>query len=169
MGWDGAADLSAGLLGGLSARSVEDPRGSPFSGYTSTSRTPFGSSASHPGPRGFFAFGRARVTGLWLNQVFDTAEDCRLLHALPKVLEALRGLSPDTWCSCLHVSTSPVPRAVGDVDDAILDKGLGPIGDFPLPQDLCFTRTACGTLTWRRVGRTGTRWSRGLPVGFPSR
>ena len=45
-------------------------------------------------------------------------------------------MSPDTWLSCLHVSTSPVPRAVGDVEVAILDKGLGPIGNFPLPQDL---------------------------------
>ena len=34
------------------------------------------------------------------------------------------------------MSTSPIPRAVGDVDNTILDKGLGPIGDFPLPQDL---------------------------------
>ena len=30
----------------------------------------------------------------------------------------------------------PIPRVVGDVDDTILDKGLGPIGDFPLPRDL---------------------------------
>ena len=58
------------------------------------------------------------------------------MHALPKFLEALRELSPDTWRSCLHVSTSPFPSAVGGVDDAILDKGLGPIGEFPLPQDL---------------------------------
>ena len=77
----------------------------------------------------------AKRIGLWLNRVFDTAEDYRVLHALPKVLEALREMFPYTWRSYLHVSTSPVPRAVGDVDDAILDKGLGQIGDFPLPQD----------------------------------
>ena len=57
----------------------------------------------------------------WLNRVLDTAEDYRLLHALPKFLEALREMSPDTWRSCLHVSNFPVPRAVWDVDDAILD------------------------------------------------
>ena len=78
----------------------------------------------------------AKRTGLWRNRVFDTAKDYRLLHALPKFLEARREMSPDTWRSCLHVSTSSIPRAVGDVDDAILDKGLGPIGDFPLSQDL---------------------------------
>ena len=59
-----------------------------------------------------------------------------MLHALPKFLEALGEMSPNTWRSCLHVSTSPVVREVGEVDDAIPDKGLGPIGDFPLPQDL---------------------------------
>ena len=51
----------------------------------------------------------------------------RLLHALHKFLEALRGLSPDVWHSCFHLSTSPIPRAVGGVDD---------IGDFPLFQGL---------------------------------
>ena len=75
----------------------------------------------------------AKRIGLWLNSVFDTAQDYRLPHALPNFLEALREMSPDTWRSCLHVSTSSVPRAVGDVNDAILDKGLRPIGDFPLP------------------------------------
>ena len=75
----------------------------------------------------------AKRTSLWLNRIFDTAEDYRLLHALPQFLEALRGLSPDRWRSCLHVSTSPAPRAVGDVDKAILDNSLGLNGDFPLP------------------------------------
>ena len=51
-------------------------------------------------------------------------------------------MSPDTWRSCLHVSTSLVPQAVGDMDDAISDKGLGPIGDFPSPK-------TCGVL-WCR-------------------
>ena len=55
----------------------------------------------------------AKRTSLWLNHVSDTAEDYRLQHALPRFLEALRELSPDTWRSCLHVSTSPIPRAVG--------------------------------------------------------
>ena len=78
----------------------------------------------------------AERTGLCLNRIFDTVEEYRLLHALPTFPEAPREVSPDTWRSCLHVSTSPIPRAVGDVDDTILDKSLGPIGDFPLPQDL---------------------------------
>ena len=76
----------------------------------------------------------AKHIGVWLDRIFDTAEDYRLLHALPKFLQALRDLSRDTWRSCLHVSTSPIPRATRDVDDAILDKRLGPIGDFPLPR-----------------------------------
>ena len=80
----------------------------------------------------------AECTDLWLNRVFDTSEDYRLLHALPKFLEALQGMSPDTWLSRLHVSTSPVPRAVGEVEDAILDKGMGPMGDFRLPHDLWY-------------------------------
>ena len=77
----------------------------------------------------------AKRTGLCLYRVFATADDYRLLHALPKFLEALRALSSDTWCSCLHLSTSLVPRAVWDVDDAIPDKGWGPTGDPPPPHD----------------------------------
>ena len=77
----------------------------------------------------------AKRTDLWLNHIFDAVEYYRLLHAVPKFLEALREMSPDTWRSYLHLCTSPYLRAAGDVDDAILDKGLGPIGDFPLPQD----------------------------------
>ena len=41
---------------------------------------------------------------------------------------------PDTWRFRLHVSTSQVPRAVGEVNDAIPDKGLGPICDPPPPK-----------------------------------
>ena len=78
----------------------------------------------------------AKRTGLSLKRVFETAVDYCAQHALPDFLEGVKGLFLDMWCSCLHVSTSPVPWAVGDVDDAILDKGLGPIGDFSLPQDL---------------------------------
>ena len=99
-------------------------------------------------------------------------QDYRLQHALPKFLEALSELSPDTWHSCLHVSTSPIPRAVGDVDGTILNKGLSPISDFPLPQacgipwSRSFTGMVLGTLTWRRVGRMGGGWSH---FGFPTR
>ena len=78
----------------------------------------------------------AKRTDMWLNHVSDTAEDYRLLHGLPKFLVVLGEMSSDTWRSYLHISTSPVPRALGEVDDAILDKGLGPIGGYPLPQDL---------------------------------
>ena len=78
----------------------------------------------------------AKRTNLWPNCVFDTAEDYRVLHVVPKFVEALREMLPGTWRSCLHVFIFPIPQAVGDVDNAILDKGLGPIGDFPLLQDL---------------------------------
>ena len=101
---------------------------------------------------------------MWLNRVSNTVEDYRLLHALPKFLEALREMSPVAWRSCLHVSTSPVPRALGEVDDAILDKGLGPIGDFPLPKTCGIpwcrnsTRMACGGSVPRKDGRMGIGW-----------
>ena len=52
---------------------------------------------------------------LWLNRVFDTAEDFRLRGALPALLGALRKLQPESWEACLHVNTSPVPRVVGGV------------------------------------------------------
>ena len=73
---------------------------------------------------------------LWPNRVFDTAEDFRLRGALPALLGALRKLQPESWEACLHVNTSPVPRVVRGVEDAILDKGLGPIGAHQLPADL---------------------------------
>ena len=60
----------------------------------------------------------AKRTDMWLNRVLDTAEDCRVIHALPRFSEALGEMPPDTWRSRLHVSTSPLPRAVGEVDDA---------------------------------------------------
>ena len=50
---------------------------------------------------------------LWLNRVFDTAEDFRLRGALPALLGALRTLQPESWEACLHVNTSPIPRLVG--------------------------------------------------------
>ena len=74
--------------------------------------------------------------GLWLNRVFDTAEDFRLRGALPALLRALRTLQPDSWEACLHVNTSPIPRFMGGVEDAILDRGLGPVGTQQLPPDL---------------------------------
>ena len=73
---------------------------------------------------------------LWLNRVFDTAEDFRLRGALPALSGALRKLQPESWEACLHINTSPVPRVVGGLKDAILDKGLRPIGAQQLPADL---------------------------------
>ena len=55
---------------------------------------------------------------------------------MPTFLRALQGMNPETWESCLHITTSLIPRMVGDVGDDILDWGLGPINSFPLPQDL---------------------------------
>ena len=78
----------------------------------------------------------AKRVDLWLNRVFDTAEDFRLRGALPALLRALRALHPDAWEACLHVNTSPIPRFMGGVEDAILDRGLGPIGTHQLPADL---------------------------------
>ena len=49
----------------------------------------------------------AKRVDLWLNRVFDTAEDFRWRGALPAPLRALRTLHPDSWEVCLHVNTSP--------------------------------------------------------------
>ena len=78
----------------------------------------------------------AKRVDLWLNRVFDTAEDFRLRGALPALLSALRALHPDSWEACLHVNTSPIPRFMGGVEDAILDRGLGLVGTHQLPADL---------------------------------
>ena len=78
----------------------------------------------------------AKRVDLWLNRVFDTAEDFRLRGALPALLSALRAFHPDSWEACLHVNTSPIPRFMGGVEDAILDRGLGPVGTHQLPADL---------------------------------
>ena len=78
----------------------------------------------------------AKRVDLWLNRVFDTAEDFRLRGALPALLRALRTLHPDSWEACLHVNTSPIPRFMGGVEDAILDRGLGPVGTHQLLADL---------------------------------
>ena len=79
----------------------------------------------------------AKRIGLWLNRVFDTADDYGLLHALPKFPEVLCEMSPVIWQLYVRVSTSPIPQADWDVDDAIHDKRLGSIGEFFLPQDVC--------------------------------
>ena len=50
---------------------------------------------------------------LWLNRVFDTADDFRLRRALPALLKALCTLQPDSWVACLYINTSPIPRLVG--------------------------------------------------------
>ena len=78
----------------------------------------------------------AKRVDLWLNRVFDTAEDFRLRGALPALLSALRALHPDAWEACLHINTSPIPRFMGGFEDAILDRGLGPVGTHQLPKDL---------------------------------
>ena len=54
----------------------------------------------------------AKRVDLWLNRVFDTAEDFRLQGALPALLGALRKLHPDAWEACLHINTSPIPRFI---------------------------------------------------------
>ena len=56
-----------------------------------------------------------------------------MAQAMPTFLCALQGM---TWELCLHITTSLIPRAVGDVGDEILNRGLGPIGSFPLPHNL---------------------------------
>ena len=78
----------------------------------------------------------AKRVDLWLNRVFDTAEDFRLQGALPALLGALRKLHPDAWEACLHINTSPIPRFMGGVEDAILDRGWGPVGSHQLPDEL---------------------------------
>ena len=98
---------------------------------------------------------------LWLHRVFDTAEDFRLRGALPALLGALRKLQPESWEACVHVNTSPVSRVVGGMEDAILDKGLGPIGAHQL-QRICsvqfFLCSACANKHCQTLKGADAQW-----------
>ena len=75
----------------------------------------------------------AKRVDLWLNRVFDTAEDFRLQGALPALLSALRTLHPDAWEACLHVNTSPIPRFMGGGRGCHFGPGIGADRHPPAP------------------------------------
>ena len=75
----------------------------------------------------------AKRVDLWLNRVFDTAEDFRLRGALPALLRALRTLHPDSWEACLHVNTSPIPRFMGGGRGCNFGSGYGTGRHPPAP------------------------------------
>ena len=72
---------------------------------------------------------------LALDHIFDTAKEYFIPKALPALLEASHTLTTESWESCLHTSTSPIPQAM-EVRDGIPDRGLGPIGKHDLPVEL---------------------------------
>ena len=72
---------------------------------------------------------------LFVDRVFDTAEDFRLPSAASTLIKAVHGLKRQDWRGLLHVTTSPTPRA-GKVNLDILLNALGPVGSHVIPQDI---------------------------------
>ena len=108
----------------------------------------------------------AKRVDLWLNRVFDTAEDFRLQGALPALLGALRKLHPDAWEACLHINTSPIPRFMGGVEDAILDRSWNPLRAARLLEDATETNPRP---SWRNPQGTALlRCAWGLTQLLPS-
>ena len=74
-----------------------------------------------------------RVT-LFIDRVFNTAEDFRLPTVASTLIKAVHGLKREDWRGLLHVTTSPTPSA-GKFNPDILLNGLGPVGSHVIPQD----------------------------------
>ena len=70
---------------------------------------------------------------LFVDRVFDTAEDFRLPVAPSTLIKAVHGLKCEDWRGLLHVTTSPTPCA-GKVNPGILLNGLGPMGSHVIPK-----------------------------------
>ena len=81
---------------------------------------------------------------LFVDRVFDTAQDFRLPSAARTLVMAVQGLRREDWRGLLHVTTSPIPRA-GKVNPDILLNGLGPMGSHVIPEDI---------------------WEQAVPLGF---
>ena len=61
---------------------------------------------------------------LFVDCVFNTAEDFRLPTAASTLVKAVQGLKYDDWRGLLHVTISPTPRE-GKVKPDVLLNGLG--------------------------------------------
>ena len=72
---------------------------------------------------------------LFVDRVFDTAEDFRLPSTAFNLVKAIEGLKREDWRALLHIATSPTPRA-GKQDADVLLNGLGPVGSHVTPQDI---------------------------------
>ena len=72
---------------------------------------------------------------LFVDRVFDSAEDFRLPMAASTLIKAVRGLKCEDWRGLLHVTTSPTPRACKVNPDILLNR-LGPVGSHVIPQDI---------------------------------
>ena len=76
-----------------------------------------------------------KIPTLFVDRVFDSAEDFRLLAATSILVKAVGSLKREDWHGLLHVMNSPSPRA-GKVNPDILLNGLGPVGSHVIPQDI---------------------------------
>ena len=72
---------------------------------------------------------------LFVDGVFDTAEEFRLPTAASTLVKAVQGLKHGNWRGLLHVTTSPTPHA-GKVNPDTLLNGLGLVGSHVIPQDI---------------------------------
>ena len=69
---------------------------------------------------------------MFVDRVFDTAQDFRRPTAGSTLIKAVNGLKREDWRGLLHVTTSPTPRA-GKVNLDTLLNGLGPVGNHVIP------------------------------------
>ena len=90
----------------------------------------------------------AERTGLWLNRVFDTAEDYRLLHALPTFLEALRGYLRTCGAPAYTCLIRPFPGWRGTWATPSSEKVSGRVAVFPSPRTcgILWSRSFTGTI-----------------------
>ena len=72
---------------------------------------------------------------LFVDRVFDTAEEFRLPSAAHTLVKAVQGLRREDWRGLLHVTTSSTPWA-GKVNPDIVLNGLGPVGSHAILEDI---------------------------------
>ena len=72
---------------------------------------------------------------MFLERMFNTAEDFRLEDALPVLLRTFTELREDAWEGLAHLATSPIPQMARS-DPTLVAKGLGKMGSYGIPQEL---------------------------------
>ena len=72
---------------------------------------------------------------LFVDRVFDAAEDFCLPTVAWTLVKAVQGLKREDWRGLLHITTSPTSRA-GKVNPDIVLNTLGPVGSHAIPQDI---------------------------------